>query len=240
MKLLPLAWKNISRNRLRSWTVLLCALVLSAFSLFTTLLLRGAATGLELSVERLGADIVVVPQGTRTEMEGALLTAIPDSSWMPAETVAKLAAIPGVKAVSPQIYLATVAGPPSCPASEVHLIAFDPRSDLTVQPWLEKQLPAGLKAGEAIGGDCISPQGKRLDKVGVYAVREAPVIFRNLVAMLYGGNPVPFSPQRTYLQILNLGDGAALLIRNSLAYRGKGAFFLKEYLAQKHSPEEAP
>ena len=80
------------------------------------------------------------------------------------------------------------------------------------------------------GGDCISLAGKRLDRVGVYAVRQAPVIFANLTALLTGKTTVCFTPQSRYLQLLNLGDGTALLIRGATIYRGKSAFFLKDYL----------
>ena len=155
MSLLQLAWKNISGNRLRSWVVALCALVVAAFALFATLLLRGAATSLELAADRLGADIVVVPEGAQTEMEGALLMGVPAHFWMPEENVAKLAAIPGVEAVSPQIYLATLVGASCCSVSEMFMIAYDPETDFTVRPWLEERLPAGLGLGEVIGGDYI-------------------------------------------------------------------------------------
>lgn len=156
MNVLQLAWKNISGNSLRSWVVVLCALVVAAFALFATLLLRGAATSLELAADRLGADIVVVPQGAQTDMEGALLMGVPASFWMPEGNVDRLAAIPGVEAVSPQIYLATLKGASCCSVSEMFMIAYDPLTDFTVRPWLEKRLPAGLGLGEMIAGDYIS------------------------------------------------------------------------------------
>ena len=156
MSLLQLAWKNISGNGLRSWVVALCALVVAAFALFATLLLRGAATSLELAADRLGADIVVVPEGAQTEMEGALLMGVPAQFWMPAENVEKLAAIPGVEAVSPQIYLATLEGASCCSVSQMFMIAYDPQTDFTVRPWLEERHSAGLGLGEVIGGDYIS------------------------------------------------------------------------------------
>jgi NADH dehydrogenase FAD-containing subunit len=80
------------------------------------------------------------------------------------------------------------------------------------------------------GGDCISLAGKRLDRVGVYAVRQAPVIFANLEALLTGKDTFRFTPQARYLQLLNLGDGTALFIRGTTVFRGKSAFFLKDYL----------
>jgi len=155
MSLLRLAWKNIAGNGLRSWVVALCALVVAAFALFATLLLRGAATSLELATDRLGADIVVVPEGAQTEMEGALLMGVPAQFWMPAENVQRLAAIPGVEAVSPQIYLSTLVGASCCSVSEMFMIAYDPETDFTVRPWLEERLPEGLGLGEVIGGDYI-------------------------------------------------------------------------------------
>ncbi len=86
---------------------------------------------------------------------------------MPEESVAKLAAIPDVEAVSPQVYLATLVGASCCSASEMFMIAYDPATDFTVRPWLEQQLPAGLARGEVIGGDYISAtEGK--DGILVY------------------------------------------------------------------------
>lgn len=156
MSLLQLAWKNISGNRLRSWVVALCALLVAAFALFATLLLRGAATSLELAADRLGADIVVVPQGAETKMEGALMMGAPAQFWMPDANLNKLASIPGIEVVSPQVYLATLKGASCCSFSEMFMVAYDPATDFTVRPWLEQQLHAGLNVGEVVGGSFIS------------------------------------------------------------------------------------
>ena len=61
------------------------------------------------------------------------------------------------------------------------------------------------------GGDCVALQGRGLAKVGVYAVREAPVLCHNLLATLQGRPLRRFRPQRRFLLILNLGDGTGLL-----------------------------
>jgi len=80
------------------------------------------------------------------------------------------------------------------------------------------------------GGDCIAVKGKRLDRAGVYAVREAPILFRNLLAAVKGEPLNAFKPQKRYLLIFNLGDGSGLFVRGSWIWRGRLAFIFKNYL----------
>lgn len=78
------------------------------------------------------------------------------------------------------------------------------------------------------GGDCIAFEDRELPKVGVYAVREAPVLFHNLLATLQGRPLRPFKPQRRFLLILNLGDGTGLATWGPFSWRGRAAFWLKD------------
>jgi NADH dehydrogenase FAD-containing subunit len=80
------------------------------------------------------------------------------------------------------------------------------------------------------GGDCISLAGNPLPKVGVYAVRQNPVLFQNLMAAL-GKNPLkPFVPQKDFLTILNMGDGRGILWRKGWVWDGRLSFVLKNYI----------
>jgi len=80
------------------------------------------------------------------------------------------------------------------------------------------------------GGDCVSIAGRRLARVGVYAVREGPVLFQNLRAALRGGALTSFRPQSRYVLILNLGDGTGLALWGRWVARGRWAFRWKNYL----------
>jgi NADH dehydrogenase FAD-containing subunit len=85
------------------------------------------------------------------------------------------------------------------------------------------------------GGDCISFQPRPLDKVGVFAVRENPILLQNLHAALSDGK-VPFQifkPQKVYLLILNMGNDTAIFNRKSLTFGGKFAFKLKDRIDRK-------
>jgi putative ABC transport system permease protein len=152
MNLSKLALKNIAGSRFRSWVVALCALLVAAFVLSTTLIIRGAENSLRLANERLGADIVVVPQGAETSVESALLMGVPAEVWMPEEKTARIAEVPGVAQVSPQLFLSTLEDAVCCSAPSMFLVAYDPASDFTLRPWLEETVGDALKLGEAIGG----------------------------------------------------------------------------------------
>jgi NADH dehydrogenase FAD-containing subunit len=83
------------------------------------------------------------------------------------------------------------------------------------------------------GGDCIYFQKQPLDKVGVYAVRENPVLCHNLMARLEGGALQPFDPGGDYLLIFNLGGGKGVLQKHWVTFGGRPAFLIKDYIDRK-------
>ena len=171
MTVIRLALRNLAGNAFRSWTVFLCALVVAGLTLSATLILRGAESSLRLALQRLGADIVVVPQGAEANVETALLMGTPATAWMPAGNVRALAGTPGVTAASPQLYLASLSNASCCSASEMFVVALDPRTDFTITPWLKQRLGDGLRLGEAVGGSRVfTPPGERYIKLYGYHI----------------------------------------------------------------------
>jgi NADH dehydrogenase FAD-containing subunit len=83
------------------------------------------------------------------------------------------------------------------------------------------------------GGDCICFQPRPLDRVGVYAVRQGPVLYANLREAVSGKRLTPFSPQRQYLLILNLGNGNGLLVRGTFVASGRMMYHLKQWLDRR-------
>jgi putative ABC transport system permease protein len=161
MGFLRLALRNIGDSPFRSWVVFFCAALVAGFALSATLVVRGAQSTLRLVLERLGADIMVVPAGAETRVEQALLMGVPATVWMPESVVARISAVPRVAAVSPQLFLSTMRGADCCSVPEMFMIAYDPATDFTVRPWLKRNLESGLRLGEAIGGCYVFvPEGR--------------------------------------------------------------------------------
>ena len=65
MQVLRLALKNIRGSGFRSVAIFLCVMGIAAFLLSTTLIIKGSQNSLDSGIKRLGADIVVVPQGAK-------------------------------------------------------------------------------------------------------------------------------------------------------------------------------
>jgi NADH dehydrogenase FAD-containing subunit len=83
------------------------------------------------------------------------------------------------------------------------------------------------------GGDCISFQKRPLDKVGVYAVRQNPILYTNLLAALEDKDLEAFQPQDTYLLVYNLGNGTGIFYRGKRVWKGRLIFYLKDYIDRK-------
>ena len=113
--------------------------------------------------------------------------------------------------------------------------------------FIDSDLPVGQDGGMLVnkflqsvaypelfgGGDCISFKPQPLAKVGVYAVRQNPILLHNLLSALNGGVLQEFIPQGTFLLALNMGDGTAVVRWHSLIWSGKPGFALKNYLDRK-------
>jgi putative ABC transport system permease protein len=155
MNLLRLAIRNVAGNSFRSWMVFFCAVLMAGFVISATLVIRGANDSMRLALERLGADIIVIPEGHEQRLESALLMGIPVHCWMPDTVPNQIAGIEGVEAVSPQLYLSTLRGASCCSVPEMFLIAYDPETDFTLKPWLEEHMEGGLQLGQAVGGSLV-------------------------------------------------------------------------------------
>ena len=60
-------------------------------------------------------------------------------------------------------------------------------------------------------GDCAVQEAQPwVPRAGVYAVRQGPVLERNLRAVLERAKLEAYQPQRDYLSLLNLGGGVAI------------------------------
>lgn len=76
-------------------------------------------------------------------------------------------------------------------------------------------------------GDCAHMTHAPRPKAGVYAVRQAPVLARNLRAAVVGLQPRRYHPQRDYLKLISLGEKSALVEKGPITLQGDWLWRLK-------------
>ncbi|MDR1397254.1 MAG: ABC transporter permease [Desulfarculales bacterium] len=160
-----IALRNLKRKPFRS--VCLTALTAAlAFVLFGgSLIIYSLENGVEGLAGRLGADILILPSGYDNTVEGILLRGEPSACYMDAGWTEKIAAVEGVEAVSPQLFVASLVS--SCCSMPVQLIGFRQDTDFVIAPWIKTSLPADLAGDEiVVGGAIISNPGERLTFFG--------------------------------------------------------------------------
>jgi NADH dehydrogenase FAD-containing subunit len=108
-------------------------------------------------------------------------------------------------------------------------IPTGPDGGLLVNPYLQSVAHPEMFGG----GDCISFAERPLAKVGVYAVRQNPILLHNLLAALEGKEMQTFTPQRDYMLIFNMGNGRGILWKKNFVWEGRSAFLLKDHIDRK-------
>lgn len=99
--------------------------------------------------------------------------------------------------------------------------------------WLNRHLQSPQDARIFGGGDAVAFRGGRLPQLGVFAIRQAPVLYHNLQAAIRDEPLAPFEPQNRFLYILNLGGDTGLAIYGSLVLRGRLALKVKSRIDER-------
>lgn len=82
-------------------------------------------------------------------------------------------------------------------------------------------------------GDCAYMAHAPRPKAGVYAVRQAPVLFHNLTSALSSGALKSYKPQKDYLKLISLGEKSALGDRFGVNFAGPWVWRWKDSIDRK-------
>ena len=153
---LNMAVQNLKSKKFRTIFMMFFVMLMSATVFFSTILMKNLKQGIKSTTERAGADIIVVPNEGTEDIRDSLFAGTPcsvvfDKSWK--EAVGKVG---GVERVSSQLYVGTLST--SCCDLPVQMIAFDPKTDFVVQPWLKDQNVVKLKKGQVLVGDRVEAE----------------------------------------------------------------------------------
>jgi len=149
-----LAVRNLKRKFIRTGILLLIVAVVAGTVLGASVFMSGMGNALNIGTYRLGADVLVVPEKNAMQAKAALLSGEPASFYMGRDIFERVKKIEGVKRASPQLFIKPTTFT-CCYNVEAFLIAFDPETDFTITPWLQKNLKARLSGNEIITGSAM-------------------------------------------------------------------------------------
>ena len=134
---------NINNKSGRSVSLVILTAVLALVLFLSSFLIYSLKNGMNSLADRMGADIIVVPEGYDTKVEGAILRGEPNTFFMDKSIVKKIEGIDGVQEVTPQLFLATLSA--GCCSFPIQIIGFDAATDFVVTPWLQEQISLPLE-----------------------------------------------------------------------------------------------
>lgn len=162
--------ENYLRNPFRSFGLSLLIAMLASSLLVGGLFSFSLSKGLNRLSSRLGADVIVIPQGTEINDQSVLLQGDSKYAYLPEGSLEFIRGLDGVEIATPQYYLTTLSA--SCCDQKVSVIGFDPASDFVIQPWIREVLTEKLPKGSIVVGSEIRIEEKGTVK---FFDREFPV-----------------------------------------------------------------
>lgn len=174
-----LSWKNLTKRKFHTFLTLATVAVAIAVLFSSLILSKGVLDGIQSSLNRMGADIIVLPVkegdnmlppsmgGKPESIEQVLFTGEPVNSYMDKKVTAEIKKVPGVQAVSAQFFTQTLNESCCSLGGANRLVGFDQDSDFVIKPWLQQHLKGTLGRDQVItGGFAPAPLGEKVTILG--------------------------------------------------------------------------
>ena len=147
--------RNIRKRPYRSFCLMLAA-VIGSYALFVGLVLKASLNnGIGRMQERMGADLMIVPESSEIKARNILLTGEPEFFYMDVSVAKAVADIEGVECATSQFYFTSLSS--DCCSARVQLIAFDPDTDFVINPWIDERVTTDVAGGSVIIGSEVTP-----------------------------------------------------------------------------------
>ena len=153
-----LSFRNIIKKPVRSAALIIIAAFLAFLAFGGSVMVMSLSGGLNSLSARLGADIVVVPYSATSKVsyDSVIIQGEPGQFYMDSKYYDEIKEeISGIEKITAQFYLASAKA--SCCSSRLQIIGFDPETDFSVQPWIEKSYSDKLGLYDTVVGSDVTP-----------------------------------------------------------------------------------
>jgi putative ABC transport system permease protein len=162
MNILKFIYSNIRNRKMHALLSVFIIAVVTTIFFFSQMMVWGMQKGVEIGVNRLGADIIVLPRKMGSTVETMLFSPEPMNVYFPEIIMEQIAEIPGIARYSPQFFGQTLNEDCCSLGRAYRLVGFDQATDFVLDAWMEDNLQSPLADDEIIvGADIPSFLGSR-------------------------------------------------------------------------------
>ena len=150
--------KNLVRKPARSLALIFISAFLALSAFGGTVMVMSLSNGINSLSARLGADIIVTPYAATSQVsyDSVIIQGKPGQFYMDFKYYEEIKTeIEGIDKITAQFYLASAKA--SCCSSRLQIIGFDPATDFSIQPWVEKSYSDKLGLYDAVVGSDVTP-----------------------------------------------------------------------------------
>jgi putative ABC transport system permease protein len=151
-----LSFLNVSRRKTSTtMTVMITAVVVLVTVLISSLSIC-IYSGLKISEQRMGADIIIYPNSAEISDTQFLYSGIAQMVYMESSVIDNMLPADDIEAITPQFFLQTLPGAGCCATDEeFRIVGIDKDSDFIVSPWYNTEI---LSPGDMLIGNHASWQ----------------------------------------------------------------------------------
>ncbi len=154
--LFGIAARNLRYHSFKTIVLFLLVFTMTVSLFAGKLLIAGMEAGMQKTSEKIGADLIVVPDKYVETVQNALFEGKACTVNFSKDWVDRLNGVEGVEKISYQLFLATLTS--GCCDGDNQLIAIDPETDFVVKAWLDEAGKTALGDGEIIVGCAVGKE----------------------------------------------------------------------------------
>ncbi len=143
-------FRNIKTHLVRTLILVILTFVQALCVFGGIVIMKGMWQETTSARSRLGADVVVYPKEAfdKIDQEQVLTLGTPAEVYQDRSVLSKMDYCDGIEAVTCQIYLKDTSGS----GDDLWIVAYDPKTDFVIEPWMGKEKISALPEGSVIAG----------------------------------------------------------------------------------------
>ena len=163
---LKIALNNILYRRFRSVCIVLLIGITTLFITGGTLFGAGLRNGINSVRDRLGAEVMVYPEGA-VNLEAVLISGEPSTLYFSYDTARRIMELEGVQRATVQFFISTYDSYHCVELAQV--IGYDPETDFVIRPWLiGSNVPEPRYRETVVGANVTADVGMLVPLFNVY------------------------------------------------------------------------